>query len=103
MATSKDTIAFILEILGGNPRFFVRAMFGEYALYADGKVVALVCDDMLYVKILPASASLAGMCEQAPPYPSAKPYYVITEEQLHTIENMPNILIAVAAELPVKK
>ena len=37
-----------------------RAMFGEYALYADGKVVALVCDDLLYVKILPASAALAA-------------------------------------------
>ena len=37
---------------------FRRAMFGEYALYADGKVVALVCGDLFYVKILPASHSL---------------------------------------------
>ena len=42
MSTQKETIAFILQILGSE-HFTARAMFGEYALYADGKVVALVC------------------------------------------------------------
>ena len=35
-------------------------MFGEYALYCDGKVVALVCDDALYVKITEQGKVFAG-------------------------------------------
>ncbi len=103
MATSKDTITFILERLGRDPRFSARAMFGEYALYADGKVVALVCNDMLYVKITPASTALEDVCEKDAPYPSAKQYYVVAEEQLSSIENIPDILIAIAGAIPQKK
>ncbi len=103
MATSKDSIAFILGKLGNNPRFHARAMFGEYALYADGKVVALVCNDTLYVKILPASAALEGVCEKDAPYPSAKPHYVVAEDQLSSIENLAEILIAISAVISQKK
>ena len=103
MATSKDTVGFILMRLGSDSRFSVRAMFGEYALYAEGAVVALICDDMLYVKIMPASTPLADMCEQGPPYPSAKPHYIITEDQLSSIEDLPSILMAVAAAISKKK
>ena len=74
MSTSKETIHFILNKLGNTPRFSARAMFGEYALYADGKVVALVCDDLLYVKICPAGSPLEDICEKDPPYPKAKPH-----------------------------
>ncbi|MES2315323.1 MAG: TfoX/Sxy family protein [Patescibacteria group bacterium] len=58
MSTQKETVEFIIEKLGDPKRFAVRAMFGEYALYADGKVVGLICDDQLYVKILPESVEL---------------------------------------------
>lgn len=64
MATQKETIAFIRARLRDSERFSVRAMFGEYAHCADGQVVALVCDDRLYVKMLPASQELEGGCEK---------------------------------------
>jgi TfoX/Sxy family transcriptional regulator of competence genes len=78
-------------------------MFGEYALYADNKVVALVCDDLLYVKICPASLALEQECEKDAPYEGAKDHYVISEEQLTTLTQLPDILLAVAASLPAKK
>jgi TfoX/Sxy family transcriptional regulator of competence genes len=78
-------------------------MFGEYALYADGKVVALVCDDLLYVKILPASQTLERVCEKGEPYPGAKQHYLVEEGQLSTLENLPAILAAIAESLPEKK
>ena len=40
MPTQSETIEFILGKLRDRGRFSARAMFGEYALYADGKVVA---------------------------------------------------------------
>jgi TfoX/Sxy family transcriptional regulator of competence genes len=82
MATQKETIDFILSKLRHADRFTTRAMFGEYALYADGKVVALVCDNLLHVKIVPASRALEKVCEQGPPYPGAKPYYIVDEGHL---------------------
>ena len=103
MATQKATIDFLMRKLGAPERFTSRAMFGEYALYADAKAVALVCDDRLFVKIVPASESLAAECEQGPPYPGAKPHYVLGEEQWTNVRNLPKILIAVAAALPAPK
>lgn len=103
MATQKDTIEFILSKLRDHTRFTTRAMFGEYALYADGKVVALVCDNLLYVKIVPASKALEQLCEKGEPYPGAKPHYLVEEGQLSTIEELPAILGAIAAAVPEKK
>lgn len=103
MSTQKETTEFILERLGSPKHFFVRAMFGEYALYADGKVVALVCDDLLYVKILPASQALEGICEKGEPYPKAKPHYIVEEGQLSSLTDLPAILLGIARSLPTKK
>ena len=103
MATQNETIEFILGKLRDSRRFSARAMFGEYALYAEGKVVALVCDNLLHVKILPASQALERLCEKGEPYPGAKPHYVVEEGQLSTIENLPAILGAIAASIPEKK
>lgn len=102
MSTSKTTINFILEKLK-SPRFSTRAMFGEYALYADGKVVGLICDEILFIKILPTSQDLENICEKDSPYPGAKPYYVVSEEQLESIEDLPNILFKIGYSLPNKK
>jgi TfoX/Sxy family transcriptional regulator of competence genes len=103
MATQRATIDFILGKLRHPGRFSVRAMFGEYALYADDKVVALVCDNLLHVKVLPASKELERQCERSEPYPGAKPHYVVEEGQLSTVENLPAILFGIAASIPEKK
>ena len=103
MASRRETVEFLLEQLGSPDRFAVRTMFGEYALYADGKTVALVCDDRLYVKILPASEDLRSQCEQGPPYPGAKAHYVLGEDQWTSLRALPRILIDLAASLPEPK
>lgn len=103
MATQKETVEFILQKLGDPSSFAVRAMFGEYALYAKGKVVALICNDQLFVKILPESEALEGMCEKTSPYLGARPHYVIEESQLSTLQSLPDILLAISESLPAKK
>lgn len=103
MATHKATIGFLLAKLRPPNRFSARAMFGEYALYADGQVVALVCDDLLCVKIVPASHALEHRCEKGEPYPGAKPHYIVEEGQLSTVPALSGILFAIAESLPGKK
>lgn len=103
MSTQKETVEFILEKLGEPKRFAVRAMFGEYALYADQKVVGLVCNNQLYVKILPASAELEGVCDKDEAYPGSKQFYVVEESQLSQLSHLPDILFDIAKSLPVPK
>ena len=51
MLTKQSTIDYILDQLVDLEGVSAWKMFGEYALYCDGRVVALVCDDTLFVKI----------------------------------------------------
>ena len=83
MATKKASAEFILEQLGHPDRFSVRSMFGEFALYADGKPVAFICDDQLFVKIMDESAVLERRCERAPAYTGSKDYYLVPEDVDH--------------------
>jgi hypothetical protein len=103
VATQKATIEFLLGKLREPKRIVARPMFGEYALYADDKVVALVCDDRLFLKILPASRALESLCEKGEPYPRAKLHYIVEEGQLSTVPALSAILFAIAESLPEKK
>ncbi len=102
VGTRRETVEFILDRLK-SLQFTAKAMFGEYALYADGKVVALVCDDRLYVKDTPVTASLTVDCEKGPPYPGAKAHYIVDEGQLAAMRNLPELLLKLAATLPAPK
>ncbi|MBL9128587.1 MAG: TfoX/Sxy family protein [Verrucomicrobiales bacterium] len=103
MATRADVVRFILEKLGSSGRFEAKPMFGEYGLYADGRFVAVICDDQLYVKIVPQSAPLAARCDQDAPYPGAKPHYLVEESLVSRLTELPSILLAMAAALPAKR
>jgi DNA transformation protein len=102
VGTRRETVDAILRRLR-SPKFTAKPMFGEYALYADGKVVALVCDDRLYVKMVPATAAFADDCETGPPYPGAKPHYIVDEGQLGSLEGLPDALLDVAKGLPAPR
>lgn len=103
MATKKSTIDYLLEQSAQAGVMSVRKMFGEYALYCDGKVVALVCDDELYLK--PTKAGLAYLNEvvKAPPYPGAKDYYLISGEKWEDAEWLEELIRISANELPFPK
>ena len=77
-------------------------MFGEYALYVDGKVVALICDDQLFLKPTPAGLKLLGDVVEAPPYPGARNYYLL-ESELDDPERVNAALQVTAAALPEPK
>jgi TfoX/Sxy family transcriptional regulator of competence genes len=79
MSTSSETVAAIIAAAPGAD-LTARKMFGEYALYCKGRVVALVCDDTLFVKVTPASTEACANSEQGYPYPGARPHYRIDEE-----------------------
>jgi TfoX/Sxy family transcriptional regulator of competence genes len=77
-------------------------MFGEYAIYCDGKVVALVCDNQLFVKPTAAGRALLGAVTEASPYEGAKPHFLVAE-QLDDPSLMSQLVRITAAELPAPK
>ena len=79
MSTSESTIEFLLDQLLGLTNVHARKMFGEYALYCEEKVVALVCDNQLLVKITPPGKALVGPgYQEGEAYPGAKPSMMIS-------------------------
>lgn len=79
MATRREFIQYVADQLAGAGTITCRKMFGEYGVYCDGKICALVCDDTLYVKITEAGRALAPQMKEAPPYEGAKPYFLVED------------------------
>lgn len=78
-------------------------MFGEYALYCDEKVVALICDDKLFVKPTDAGRAFAGNLEEAPAYPGSKLFLLVEEDRWEHRGWMTELIRITAAALPVPK
>lgn len=98
MATSKDTVAYVLEQL--EPLDVrARSMFGEYGLYCEDKVVGFVCDDTVFIKPTPASD---GMPE-APAYQGSKDYRVADDGLIADSERFRALIQATADALPAPK
>jgi TfoX/Sxy family transcriptional regulator of competence genes len=102
MTSSIDTVRYICDQAGLGQRLAFRKMFGEYALYLDEKVVALVCDDQLFLKPTPQGRAYLGAVSEAPPYPGAKSYYLLSSE-LDDPDRLHEALKITARALPPPK
>lgn len=102
MATDVGFVEYIAEQAGLGAALALRKMFGEYGLYLDGKVIAFVCDNSLFVKAADATATLTAHLPQRPPYPGAKPYPV-ADGLLDDPDVLSALLQATARALPVPK
>jgi DNA transformation protein len=58
---SRDFIEHVLELARSAGRPNARAMFGGHGIYLDGRIVAIVVDDVLYLK---SDADCAARFEQ---------------------------------------
>ncbi len=103
MATTRDFAEFVLDQVNGHVAR-IRAMFGEYALYYNNKVVALICDNQVFVKITPQTTGILGAKHKTGlPYPGAKPAYIMSTEFLENGESFDALCAACAADLKPPK
>jgi TfoX/Sxy family transcriptional regulator of competence genes len=102
MASDIGFVEYVCEQVAGAGRITHRRMFGEFALYCDGKVVALICDNQFFLKPTVAGRALLERVKEAPPYPGAKMYYLL-DADLEDAEHMARVVRATAAELPMPK
>ena len=102
MASDQSFVDFIVDQVRNAGAITSRKMFGEYALYCDGKVVALICDNRLFVKPTDGGRSYIGDVVEAPPYPGAKPSFLV-EDKVDDREWLTGLIIISARELPEPK
>ena len=104
MATRQSTVDFVLDQLQPLRGVRARKMFGEYGLFYGEKMVAMACDDQLFIKITPAGKALAGdHYQEGEPYPGAKPAMLVAAADLEDHERLCELVRVTAAELPQRK
>jgi len=103
MASDKSFVDFITDQIENCGTITSRKMFGEYAVYCNGKVVALVCDNKLFIKPTAAGRNyIGGDLVEAPPYPGAKNSFLI-EDKFEDREWISELVRITEAELPEPK
>jgi TfoX/Sxy family transcriptional regulator of competence genes len=103
MASSPTTIEFILHALSCEGNLSAKKMFGEYGIFLDGKMVALVCDDQFFVKPTEAGKAFWGPQPEASPYTGAKPCLLFSDADLRDKARLAELLRITWEELPVPK
>ena len=79
MACNSDCVTYVVDQRSGAGDITFSKMFGDYCLYCCGKIFALICDDLLFLKPTEAGRKLLKTEDLRPPYPGAKPYFYIAE------------------------
>jgi len=102
MATDSSFIDHVCDQAGLGAQLSHRKMFGEYALYLEGKVVAFACDNSLFLKPTEAGRALLKREPDALPYPQAKPHFRI-DDALDDPPLLRRLLQATAEQLPLPK
>ena len=103
MATEASTAEFILDQIGGAGDVSARKMFGEYGVYCDGKFVALICDDIFYVKPTPEGRDFIEDVIEGVPYPGAKPHFEISDGRIDDADWLAELVRITTAALPMPK
>lgn len=91
MASSKEYLTYVLELLREVKGITYKKMMGEYILYKDGKIFGGVYDNRFLVK------KVAGLekyhMEEQIPYSTAKAMLLIDVEDSEVIRDIVKIII----------
>ena len=91
MASSKEYLEYILELLREVNGISYKKMMGEYMLYKDGIIFGGVYDNRFLIK---NSKSLSDKrLKEQIPYPGAKPMLLVDSEDPEEIKEIVTSLI----------
>jgi TfoX/Sxy family transcriptional regulator of competence genes len=102
MAQGLEFVEYVTDQVDGKCNLTHRMMFGGCTLYLDGKVVALICNDQLFVKPTRAGKKYIGNVVEAPAYPGAKNSFLI-QDQIEDGDWLTQLLTVTATELPAPR
>ena len=102
MASNQNFVDFVLEQIKNAGEITAKKMFGEYGIYADGKLFGLICDNKLFVKPTISGRAFIGNVVEAPPYEGSKPSFLI-EEKIEDSDWLSELIRISVKELPPPK
>ena len=102
MANDKEFINYVVDQINTPNVVRFRHMFGGTTLYCNDKVVALICDNQLFIKPTAAGRAYIGDVVEAPAYPGAKHSFLISD-QIEDSEWLSQLIRISEAELPPPK
>lgn len=77
MSTTLDFIEYVCDQIAGVGKIRYKKMFGEYMVYVNEKPILLVCDNTVFVKILPCLDVMMREADKGFPYDRAKEHYIL--------------------------
>lgn len=103
MASNPDFVQYIADQCAGAGEITFRKMFGDYAIYCDGKIFGLICDSGFYLKPTSKGRAMLNQVVMRPPYDGAKDYFYIDE--IDDADFLSTLVRETCSELPspVKK
>ncbi len=101
MASDREFVSFVCEQLRDAGDVSTKRMFGEAAVYLSDKVVAMVCDNQLFVKPTAPGRARIGAPTEAPPFPGASNWFLMTD--LDDAEFLAEVIRITADALPAPK
>jgi TfoX/Sxy family transcriptional regulator of competence genes len=102
MASDKAFVQSVMDHIENAGEITARNLFGEYAIYADGKLFGLICDNRLLIKPTISGRKFIGDVVEAIPYPGAKPCFLI-EDKIKDRKWLSELVRISLHELPVPK
>lgn len=102
MASDQNFVEFVMEQIKNAGEVTAKKMFGEYGIYADGKLFGLICDNKLFIKPTISGREFIGNVTEAPPYEGAKPSFLI-EEKIEDGDWLSELVRITLNELPLPK
>ncbi len=103
MATDRKTVDYLVEQMAAAGAVTARPMFGEYGVYCDGKMFAIIADEQLFIKPTVGGRALASDAAGASPYPGAKAHLLIDADRWEDREWLADLVRVTTAELPAPK
>ncbi len=102
MSSDPGFVQYICDQVDDAGAISSRMMFGEWAIYSGHKVVALVCDDRLFVRPTAAGRAFIGEPTESPPYPGARSHFLI-EDRIDDREWLTELILVTEREIPPPK
>jgi hypothetical protein len=95
--TTIDFIEYVCEQIEGVGTVRYKKMFGDYMVYVNDKPLLLVCDNMVYVKLLPELTDVMADANQGVPYSGAKAHYILDIDDVKLARKVIAILEPITA------
>lgn len=95
MACSEEFIDFVYSQIKDTGTVRAKKMFGDWMIYVDENPIVIACDNICFVKMLPAVRDLMADALTGYPYDGAKPHYILD------IEHREKAVEVIRALLPV--